>query len=117
MFQTERWRSLQATIEDIDDLKLFCEKSKSENAERKYKYAFNGWIKCCSFQRPPVQQFLASNFHVLFYLNHLSKEHNSMAKFKEAFYAISCAHDLPCVENQCYSVKEGYPQMYRTACI
>ena len=25
-----------------DDLKLFCEKSKSENTARKYKCAFNG---------------------------------------------------------------------------
>ena len=30
MFHTGRWRSFQAAKEDIDDLKLFCKKSKSE---------------------------------------------------------------------------------------
>lgn len=46
------------------------------------------------------------------YLVHLSKEHNSMAKVNEAFYAISWAHDLSGVKNSCHSslvitVKEG----------
>ena len=52
---------------DLDDLKLFCEKSKSENTARQYKYAFNGRIKWCSFQRPRVQKFPASDFHVSLY--------------------------------------------------
>ena len=38
LFQTGRWRGFfQATKKYIDDLKLFCEKSKSENTARKYK--------------------------------------------------------------------------------
>ena len=102
----------QATKEDIDDLILFCEKSKSQNTALKYKYAFNGRIKWCSSRRPPVLNFPASDFHVSLYLVHVSKEHNSMAKVNEASYAISWAHDLsgvkiPCHSSLVISVKEG----------
>ena len=104
IFGREKFKgSFQATKEDIDDLKLFCEKSKSENTARKYKYAFNGWIKWCSSERPPVQKFPASDFHVTLYLINISKEHNSMAKVNEAFYAISWARDLSGVKNPCHS--------------
>lgn len=88
VFQTGRWASIQTSGENLADLKFFCGKSKSESTFRKYRYAFNSWIKWCYSQSPKVQHFPASDFNVSIYLINLSKQFNSVAKVNEAFYAI-----------------------------
>ncbi|XP_065943706.1 uncharacterized protein [Magallana gigas] len=103
VFQTGRWASIQTSGENLADLKFFCEKSKSESTFRKYRYAFNSWIKWCYSQSPKVQHFPASDFNVSIYLINLSKQFNSVAKVNEAFYAISWAHEISGTQNPCHS--------------
>jgi integrase len=107
LFHTGRWNSFQASADDLSDLWRI----QIIFTARKYKYAFSRWIKWCSSQHPPIQQFPTSDFHVSLYIIHLSKKCNSMAQVNEAYYAI-WAHDLTGVKNPCHSslvnsVKEG----------
>lgn len=103
VFHAGRRASFQTSDENLAELKFYCEKSKSDNTFRKYRYAFNLWMKWCQSQSPKVQHFPATDFNVSIYLIYLSKQFNSVAKVNEAFYAISWAHEISGTENPCHS--------------
>lgn len=89
VFYAGRWASIQTSDEHLAELKFHSEKSKSDSTSKKYRYAFNLWIKWCHLQTPIVQHFPDSDFNVSIYLIYLSKQFNSVAKVNAAFYAIS----------------------------
>lgn len=93
VFHAGRWASFQTSDEHLAELKFYCEKSKSDDTFKKYRYAFNSWIQWCYPQTPIVQHFTASDFNVTIYLIHLSKQ---------ALYAISWAHEISGPENPCH---------------
>lgn len=103
MFHIGRWCSFQTSEKNLADLRFYCEKSKSDNTLRKYRYAFKSWINWCRSQNPKIQHIPATDYHVSLYLIHLSKQFNSVSKVNEAFYAISWAHNISGTDNPCHS--------------